>query len=194
METNPTLRLAEPEDAAAIAGIYAPYCTAAITSFEEQAPDDAEMAARIANTLRQYPWLVAVDGGAVAGYAYASRHRDRAAYRWAVDVTAYVHDGWQRRGVGRRLYGALLAVLRTQGYYRAYAGIALPNPASVGLHEAMGFEPLGIYRGIGFKLGEWRDVGWWELRLQEQAAVPVEPRSMSSLSRAEVEALLEAHA
>jgi phosphinothricin acetyltransferase len=194
METTPMLRLAEPGDAAAMAAIYAPYCTAAITSFEEQAPDGAEMAARIVNTLRQYPWLVAVHGGTVAGYAYASRHRDRAAYRWSVDVTAYVHDDWQRRGVGRRLYGALLAILRRQGYYRAYAGIALPNPGSVGLHEALGFQLLGVYRGVGFKLGEWRDVGWWELRLQEQPAIPGEPRSMSSLSREEVEALLQAHA
>jgi phosphinothricin acetyltransferase len=115
--------------------------------------------------IASYPWLVADDDGELAGYAYGSQHRTRAAYRWAADVTAYVAPSHQRRGVGRALYGALLALLRDQGVQVACAGITLPNDASVGLHEACGFERVGIYPRIGFKQDAWWDVGWWELEL-----------------------------
>ncbi|MCA1689760.1 MAG: N-acetyltransferase family protein [Actinobacteria bacterium] len=126
------------------------------------------MAGRIAAISRTHPWLVIEDGGRVAAYAYASPHRTRAAYRWAADTAIYVADDYRRRGAGRRLYLALFELMRAQGLSVACAGIALPNPASVGLHEAVGFEPVGIYKGIGWKAGAWRDVGWWQLRLGPQ--------------------------
>ena len=161
------LRHADPaRDGAACAAIYAPAVAGGATSFEEPpAPDAAAMAARIAETSRAHPWLVIEDGGAVVAYAYASPHRSRAAYRWAADVAIYVDDGYRRRGAGRRLYLALFELMRRQGLRVACAGITLPNPASVGLHEAVGFELVGVYRRIGWKAGAWRDVGWWQLLL-----------------------------
>jgi phosphinothricin acetyltransferase len=139
------------------------------------------MAERIARLTVQYPWLVAEIAGQVAGYVYASQHRERAAYRWAVEVTAYIGANFQRRGLGRVLYTSLFDILREQNYYRAYAGITIPNPASVCLHEALGFELIGVYRSVGFKLGQWLDVGWWQLALQPPAADPPEPKPFAEV-------------
>lgn len=170
-----SLRIATPDDGAACAAIYAPYVTDLPTSFEIQAPDGAEMSARIARILPDYPWLVAEEGGVPLGYAYASRHHERAAYRWGVDVGVYLAGGARGRGVGAALYRALLALLKAQGFETAYGGIALPNPASVALHESFGFRPAGLYRRTGYKMGEWRDVGWWELVLGGAGSPPAEP-------------------
>ncbi|MEA2211882.1 MAG: hypothetical protein QOF83_1830 [Solirubrobacteraceae bacterium] len=172
------IRHADPAgDGAACAAIYAPSVTNGAASFEEVAPDSAEMTERIARTSQRYPWLVAEDGGDILGYAYATEHRARSAYRWAADTTVYVSDRHHRRGAGRALYGALLPLLRRQGLYAAVAGITLPNQASVGLHEHMGFALVGHYRDIGFKHGEWRTVGWWQARLREPVPgeMPAEP-------------------
>ncbi|WP_077145629.1 arsinothricin resistance N-acetyltransferase ArsN1 family B [Sphingopyxis sp. KK2] len=149
-------------DAPAVQAIYAPYVTSTTISFEEVPPDVAEMERRIAAILLKYPYLVAEVDGQVVGYAYASEHRTRAAYRTSVDVTVYVAPGAQRSGVARRLYSSLLPTAANMGYHAAFAGIALPNDASVGLHEAMGFEPIGIYREVGRKFDAWHDVGWWQ--------------------------------
>lgn len=160
------IRHADPaRDGPGCAAVYAPYVSDGVASFEEQPPDADEAARRIARVSARYPWLVADDDGAIAGYAYASEHRERAAYRWAADVTAYIARDHHRRGIGRALYGALLELLRRQGVQVACAGITLPNHASVGLHEACGFERVGVYRRIGWKAGAWWDVGWWELEL-----------------------------
>jgi L-amino acid N-acyltransferase YncA len=173
------IRLGGPQDADAIAAIYRPHVEGAATSFELVAPDGAEMARRIASVLAVAPWLVSVDGDDVLGYAYASRHRDRAAYQWSVDVAVYVRPDQHRRGVGRALYETLFRLLRLQGFFAAHAGITLPNPASVGLHEALGFQPIGVYRSVGWKLGGWRDVGWWQLTLQERPPTPSPPLSLA---------------
>lgn len=149
-------------DAPAIQAIYAPYVNDTIVSFEEIAPNIAEVERRIAAILPHYPYLVAEVDGQVVGYAYASEHRTRAAYRTSVDVTVYVAPGAHRSGVARHLYSRLLPAAASLGYHAAFAGIALPNDASVGLHEAMGFEPVGIYREVGRKFGAWHDVGWWQ--------------------------------
>lgn len=159
---GPVIRPATPDDAAAIAAIYAPIVETTAISFEEVAPDAAEMAGRMAALLPDYPWVVALRAGSVAGFAYAAPHRARAAYRTSVDVTVYVDGAARRSGTGRALYAALLARLRADGRHRAYAGIALPNAGSVRLHEATGFRPVGVYRQVGYKLGRWHDVGWWE--------------------------------
>jgi len=139
------------------------------------------MASRIEHTTPVYPWLVAERDGEIVGYAYASKHRERAAYQWSVDVTVYIADKAQRQGVGRQLYGQLLELLRKQGFRMAYAGITLANRGSVGLHEAMGFVPVGVYRNVGYKLGAWRDVGWWELALQPTEPTPQPPTPFSLL-------------
>ena len=162
-------------DAAAIAAIYAPNVTDGIASFETDAPGAAAMRQRIETTTRGFPWLVTERDGELAGYAYASRHHARAAYRWAADVAVYVHQGHHRQGVAGELYGALLPLLVRQRLQVACAGVSLPNDASVGLHESFGFEPVGIYRQVGFKFGAWHDVGWWQLRLTGPTPEPEEP-------------------
>ena len=175
------IRLALPEDAFAVAAIYAPFCTGTPVSFEMVAPTAEEMAQRIRKITECLPWLVLEQEGQIAGYVYASPHRERAAYQWAVDVTAYVDADHRGKGVGRALYTALFHILVQQGYFKAYAGVTLPNPASVGLHEVMGFEPVGVYRSVGYKLGIWHDVAWYALALQPQRAEPEPPRSVQEV-------------
>ena len=171
----PTVRPAEAGDAAAIAGIYGPYVRETAISFETEPPTAATMAQRIARTLETHPWLVADCGGETIGYAYAGKYRERAAYRWSVEVAVYVSAARRRSGVGRALYLPLLEVLRRQGFRSAFAEIVLPNPGSVRLHRAAGFKPIGIYDEIGFKLGRWHDIGFWRLGLADATAPPGEP-------------------
>jgi L-amino acid N-acyltransferase YncA len=174
------IRTATPEDGAAVAAIYAPIVAQTSISFETEPPDAQEMRSRIEKTLASLPWLVAEDAaGTVCGYAYASKHRERAAYQWSVDTTVYVREDMHGRGVGRALYGRLLPLLAELGYFQAFAGIALPNTGSVGLHEAVGFEAIGVYRNVGFKNGEWRDVGWWQKSLQP-LGVPATPQAFTA--------------
>jgi L-amino acid N-acyltransferase YncA len=163
-------------DAAACAAIYAPYVRDTAISFEEVPPTPAEMAERIERLTRTHAWLVAEDGHEILGYAYACPHRERAAYRWTTEVSVYVDTRHQRRGAGRLLYDSLLNILTERGYQVALAVIALPNDTSVAFHESSGFEPAGVYRRVGFKLGEWWDVGWWQLDLAGY------PSSMSTAS------------
>jgi phosphinothricin acetyltransferase len=171
-----TIRSALPDrDAAACAAIYRPHVEASPTSFEERAPNVAEMSERIRDISTSHPWLVAEHDGAVQGFAYACPHRPRPAYRWAVDVSAYVDAVHRGQGIGRKLYQALLERSRQQGVYVACAGITLPNDASVALHEGLGFVPVGVYRRIGWKEGAWRDVGWWQLQLRLSDEPPSEP-------------------
>jgi phosphinothricin acetyltransferase len=166
-----TLRLADPaRDAAPAAAIYEPHVTTGLASFEAVPPDAAEMAERIARSSAWAPWLVAVssdDAGAerVAGYAYAARHMDRAGSRWDVNLSVYIAPAWQGQGLGRRLYDALVPILRMQRFLNAYAGVALPNPGSVRLHEAIGMRPVATYERVGWKHGAWLDVMWLHLPL-----------------------------
>ena len=170
------IRPAAPEDAAAIAAIYAPHVLGGTVSFEVEPPDAAEIARRMASSGGLYPWLVAADEAGVIGYAYATRFRDRAAYRFVVETSIYVADRAQRRGVGRLLYATLIETLRAQGFVHAIGALALPNDASVTLHEALGFRPAGVYREVGFKHGQWIDVGIWQCALNAPQAPPVELR------------------
>ena len=171
------IRAADSErDAGACAAIYAPHVEAGATSFEERPPSAEEVAGRIKRVTMTHPWLVAERGGEVLAYAYACPHRERPAYRWAADVSVYVVDAQQRKGIGRSLYESLFERLRRQRYRIACAGITLPNEASVVLHERLGFVPVGVYRRIGWKAGAWRDVGWWQLDLAPEAGEdPSEP-------------------
>lgn len=175
-----SIRVATPDDAAAVQAIYAPVVRDTVISFELEPPSVDEMRGRIERTLESLPWLVSVDGqGQVNGFVYAGRHKERAAYQWSVDVTAYVRADVRRQGVGKALYQMLFDELARLGYFQAFAGIALPNEASVALHESVGFEPLGVYRNVGYKHGAWRDVGWWQRSLRSLEA-PEAPRRVVS--------------
>lgn len=162
-------------DAQRLSEIYAPYVEHTPISFEEVPPTASEMLARMREYSRAHPFLVITSGSDVVGYAYASPHGARASYRWSTNVAVYIDHGWHRRGLGRTLYTSLLGRLSRQGYVMAFAGITLPNANSVGLHESLGFKPVGVYSAAGFKLGAWRDVGWWQRPLtQVLPATPVE--------------------
>lgn len=169
------IRPAVESDAAAIADVYGPYVLETTISFELEPPDAGDMRSRMRAEPR-LPWFVADRDGLVVGYAYASQHRSRLAYRWSVDVSVYLAGSERRRGTGRALYDTLLPALRDLGYVQAFAGVTLPNEASVGLHEALGFTPVGVYRAVGFKDGRWHDVGWWQLPLTDPPVPPADPQ------------------
>jgi L-amino acid N-acyltransferase YncA len=173
-----TIRDADPaRDAAACAAIYAPHVEGSVVSFEERPPDADEMARRIERYSAGHAWLVAEREGEVVGYAYATAFNERPAYRWSAGVSVYIGDAARRQGVGRALYGALFDRLRERGFRMACAGITLPNEVSVGLHESLGFEQVGVNREIGWKRGAWRDVGWYQLELAPaDEGPPPEPR------------------
>jgi L-amino acid N-acyltransferase YncA len=163
------IRLATAADAPAIAAIYAPHVIGTPITFECEPPSADEMAARIARTLPRWPWLVREDAGRLLGYAYAGPFAERVCYRWSVASSVYVQPEHFRRGIGRGLYAALLSLLAEQGFRSAYAGITLPNEGSFGLHQAMGFKPVGVYHDAGHKLGRWHDVAWLQRALQPEA-------------------------
>jgi phosphinothricin acetyltransferase len=165
------VRPATPDDCEQVRAIYEPYCHTPI-SFELEPPPASEMRRRLEKTLVHFPWLMCESDGETLGYAYAGAHRERAAYHWSVDTSVYVRAGRHRAGIGRTLYRALFEILPLQGYVNAYAGVTLPNPASVGLHTAMGFELVGVYRQVGYKCGVWHDVGWFQRPLQPQPVAP----------------------
>lgn len=168
------IRLATEADAEAVAEIYAPVVRDTAISFEMLPPDAAAFRERIKDVLRLAPWLVREDDGRITGYAYASIFRARPAYRFTVETTVYVREGQRGRGVGRSLYDDLLPRLVRQGFRRAIGGITLPNAASVALHEALGFTPVGVFRAVGFKFGRWHDVGFWERELGPLVDAPPE--------------------
>jgi L-amino acid N-acyltransferase YncA len=169
------VRIATPDDAAGLAAIYAPIVRDTVISFEYDPPGADVMRQRVAALLPRWPWLVCERDGVLLGYVYASTHRERAAYQWAVEVSAYIAADARRHGVARALYGALFAMIAAQGCVHAYAGITLPNVPSVALHESLGFRKLGVYERIGFKFGAWHDVGWWSLLLREPPRGPAAP-------------------
>lgn len=188
------IRLATPDDAAAVRDVYAPAVISSAISFELTVPTVAEMAGRIADRFPRYPWLVAEADGRIGGYAYAGRFHPRAAYDWSVETSVYVGADRHRQGVGRDLYAALFAVLAAQGFRQATAGIALPNPASVALHQRAGFALVGVYRAVGWKLDAWHDVGWWQRPIGPGAGAgaPAAIVDLTGLEPATLEAALAA--
>lgn len=170
------IRDAREADAAACAAIYRPYVTDTAISLETDPPSPAEMAERIASALRTHAWLVLSDGGRVVGYAYGGPFSPRAGYRWSCGVSVYLERGLRRSGGGRALYEALFARLAERGYRMLLAGMTLPNDASEGLHRALGFEPAGIYRRVGWKHGSWHDVAWMQRSIGADEEPPAEPR------------------
>lgn len=177
-----TIRLAVESDAPAIQAIYAPYVAETPISFELAPPSIETMGGRIQKIQATHAWVVCQnENDELIGYAYASQYRERLAYQWSVEVTAYADPRFQRGGVGRGLYTSLFALLRLQGYFSAFAGITLPNDSSVGLHQAMGFQAVGIYRNVGYKFGKWYDVSWWGLALQPSQSDPPAPKPLAEI-------------
>jgi len=173
------VRLVRSEDAPRLLDIYAPFVRETWISFEYEPPNVEEFRGRIQRLAPVSPWLVAENEDEIVGYAYADRLRARPAYQWAIETTVYVDRASHRRGVARALYGVLFTALRVQGYGSAWAGIALPTPRSVALHEALGFRSAGTWPDVGFKLGAWRDLGWWRLPLQALGPSPAPPLAVT---------------
>ena len=178
----PVIRLVDSVDAEQVQAIYAPIVRDTAISFELEIPDVPEMRRRILSTLVSLPWLVCESDEGILGYAYAGPHRTRAAYQWSVEVSVYVHAEARQMGVGRALYRSLFDVLTLQGFRNAFAGITLPNPASVGLHESLAFRSIGVYRRVGYKFGRWHDVGWWQLQLGEHDGPPGPPAQLPDVA------------
>ena len=171
------IRPASEADAAAIAAIYRPYVEETRISFEEEAPNAAEMERRVRGDMPGYhPWLVAEESERLLGFASSSPFRARRAYRWTVETGVYLAGDATGRGIGRQLLGELLHMLERQGYVAAIGAIALPNDPSVALHERLGFAHTGTYRQVGFKMGEWLDVGIWQRELARRTGTREEPR------------------
>lgn len=171
------MRVGNKDDAAAVLAIYAPFCRSdSPVSFEIEPPSLDEMCSRITSTLEALPWIVCEDSaGRLLGYAYASQHKTRPAYRWSVDVSIYLSPESRRQGIGKMLYEKLFEILIDLGYVNAYAGVTLPNLASVGLHQSLGFVEVGLYKQVGYKCGQWHDVAWFARSLKEHADHPAEP-------------------
>lgn len=175
------IRLATEDDAEQVLEIYAPFCGKSPVSCEIEPPTLDEMRQRIRKILQNLPWLVCESRGKVLGYVYAGPYRERSAYQWSVDLAVYVREASRRSGIGRALYTSLFRILVLQGYYNAYAGVTLPNPGSVRLHEVMGFQPVGVYRGVGYTSGAWHDVAWFHLSLQSRVPNPAPPININAV-------------
>ncbi|MEI1377849.1 GNAT family N-acetyltransferase [Nostoc sp. UHCC 0926] len=169
------IRLANESDALKMLAIYAPVVRETSISFEIEPPSETEFQGRIKDYQQQMPWLVCQINDELLGYAYATPYRTRAAYQWSVESSVYVNVEYRRKGVAKALYSSLFQLLQLQGFYNVFAAIALPNPASVAVHEAVGFSPVGVFCRVGYKFSEWHDVAWWQLSLQQEQPLPVNP-------------------
>jgi phosphinothricin acetyltransferase len=187
----PFIRLAKETDAESILEIYGPYIQNTSFTFETEVPSLDEFKKRIQSYLENWPWLVCEINKKVAGYAYASKHRERIAYQWCTECSVYVHDEFQRMGVAKALYTAIIDLVKLQGFRNLYAVINLPNEKSVLFHEQMGFQYFATYKNVGYKLGRWKNVGWWELQLNEYNPEPESPRKFSELEKEIAEGILK---
>ncbi len=186
------IRLATIEDSDSLLAIYAPYIANTAITFEYQIPSKMEFRERVANIRKEYPWLVCEINNQIVGYAYASRFREREAYKWSVSLSIYINQNYHGKGIGKALYYALLELLKLQGYYNAYVTITLPNIKSESFHEAIGFKEIGVYHKAGYKLGAWHDIKGYELKINEHIQSPVEPKSINEISNTgEFKAIIE---
>lgn len=172
---NYTIRLITPDDAEAALNVYAPYVLHTSATFEYEVPAVESFRKKIEKITAQYPWLVCECDGEIAGYAYGSIHRDRTAYQWSPEATVYLSEKYHRRGIARVLYSALFEMLKMQGYFNAFAGVLATNEKSVEFHRAMGFEDIGLFKNIGFKLSEWHTNLWMQYEIQKPIPNPPLP-------------------
>jgi len=177
------IRLATTADAAGILAIYAPYIANTSFTFETEVPSVETFAERIKTYLLNWPWLIYEQNGMIAGYAYATKYRERTAYQWCTESSIYVHDDHQKSGIGKLLYKTLIAILQRQGFRNVYAVINLPNEKSVSFHERLGFRYFATYEQVGYKLGKWKNVGWWRLIINEFGEDPAPPIKFSALNK-----------
>ena len=184
------IRIATDADASSILDIYAPFIENTSYTFETEVPTLDSFKERINSYLQNWPWLVCEIDGVITGYAYAGRHRERIAYQWSIESSVYIHDDHQRAGVGKALYTALIRILKMQGYRNLYAVINLPNDRSVAFHEKLGFEYFATYKNVGYKLGKWKNVGWWQLQLNEYSYEPLPPIKFSEMDKKKIDELL----
>lgn len=177
------LRLAQPSDAAGILAIYAPYVRDTSFTFETEVPSVESFSERIKSYLENWPWLVCEIDGSIAGYAYGARYRERTGYQWCVESSIYIHDHFLRANIGKALYAALIEILRRQGFRNVYAVINLPNDRSVRFHESCGFNWFATYENVGYKLGKWKTVGWWQLIINDYSDEPPAPVKFGELEK-----------
>ncbi len=176
------MRIVQPSDAASILEIYAPYILKTAVTFETEIPSINSFEERIKHYTLKWPWIVYEVDSTIAGYAYVTKHRERLAYQWCVESSVYIRDQFQREGIASKLYNALFEVLRLQGFIDVYAGIALPNDKSIAFHEKLGFTNFVYYKNVGYKLDEWRTVGWWQKQInnyEKQPSPPVDFRDVN---------------
>jgi phosphinothricin acetyltransferase len=185
MKNNYKIRLITTADAEAARNIYAPYVLHTAVSFEYLVPTVEEFTYKIEKITAQYPWLVCEVDGEIAGYAYGSTHRDRTGYQWSPEVTVYLDERFHRKGIARALYSALLEILKIQGYFNTFAGVLVTNEKSVEFHRAMGFEDIGLFKNIGFKLGEWHTNLWMQYAIQEPVSNPPVPIAIGEIIKTE---------
>lgn len=169
---NKKIRLVTEADSASILEIYKPFITDTVITFEYDVPSLDDFTERISNIQKKYPWLVCEIDGDIVGYAYASPFHERAAYDWSVDFSIYINPKYHGKRIGKALYCALVELLKLQGYCNAYALVTLPNIKSEGIHESFGFKSVGVCKNVGYKFGEWRDVKWFELEIQQHPKIP----------------------
>ena len=168
-------------DSVSLLNIYGEFIRNTAVTFETAVPSVLEFSKRISDIVESSPWLVCEIDGEIIGYAYASKHRERAAYRWSVDVTVYINPQYHRKHIATALYTALIELLKLQGYYCAYAGVSLPNLKSEEFHKSFGFNPVGVFHNVGYKFDEWRDVKWFELALSDYSKNPFNPKTINEM-------------
>lgn len=181
MSYSKNIRLAVENDSVSLLNIYGEFIRNTAVTFETAVPSVLEFSKRISDVVESLPWLVCEIDGEIIGYAYASKHRERAAYRWSVDVTVYINPQYHRKHIATALYTALIELLKLQGYYSAYAGISLPNLKSEEFHKSFGFKPVGVFHNVGYKFDEWRDVKWFELALSDYSKNPFNPKTINEI-------------
>ena len=185
------VRLAAPNDAGEIIDIYSPSVLVTATSFETVVPPIEEMQKRIAFCLEKFPWIVCVIDGKISAYVYGSKHREREAYQWSCECSVYVGDEFKGKGIGKILYQLLFEIMKMQGFRNVYAGITLPNEASVHLHEKCGFRSFAMYENVGYKFGNWHTVGWWKLQINNYDLEPPPPLKISELDQETINKLFQ---
>lgn len=181
MHNNYNIRLITPADADAALAVYAPYVLHTANTFEYEIPSVDDFRTKIEKITAQYPWLVCECDGEIVGYAYGSTHRERAAYQWSPESTVYISDKHHRKGIARVLYNTLFALLQQQGYINVFASVLVTNVNSVEFHRAYGFEEIGLFKNIGYKLGEWHTNLWFQYTLQEHVIDPSVPIPITKL-------------
>lgn len=182
MKKDKKIRLAIESDVESILEVYTPFITDTVITFEYKVPTVKEFGQRMAEIQQRYPWFVCEVNNNIVGYAYASRFNEREAYDWSADFSIYIRPEFHRRNIGKALYYTLFETLKLQGYYNAYAGVTLPNIKSEGLHESFGFKSAGVYHNVGYKLGSWHDVKWYELKINEHIREPLKPKNINEIS------------